>query len=83
MSSTGEEAKEVSEGEVLSTEEQGIEEAEEELEREEDEADDVEKEGEPPLFVYFDVEAKQDTGNHVANLLVVETEDGEMKDFIG
>ena len=79
VSSTGEEAKEVSEGEVLSTEEQGIEQ-EEELEIE---GDDVEKEEEPPLFVYFDVEAKQDTGNHVANLLVAETEDGEMKEFKG
>ena len=62
-----EEAKEVSEGEVLSTEEPGIEE----------DAEDIGKEEEPPLFVYFDIEARQDTGNHVANLLVAETDQND------
>ena len=62
-----EEAKEVSEGEVLSTEEPGIEE----------DAEDIGKEEEPPLFVYFNIEACQDTGNHVANLLVAETDQND------
>jgi len=68
-----EEAEELSEKEVLSTEEPGIEE----------DAEDIGKEEEPPLFVYFDVQARQDTGNRIANLLCVETEDGEMKEFKG
>ena len=32
-----------------------------------------EEEEENTLFVYFDIEARQDTGNHVANLLCAET----------
>ena len=30
-----------------------------------------------PLFVYFDIEARQDTGEHVANLLCAETSESE------
>ena len=67
-SSTREEAEELSEGEVSSTEEPGIKEAEE---------DDIGKEEEPPLFIYFDVEARQDTGHHTANLLCVESDQND------
>ena len=31
----------------------------------------------PPLFVYFDIEARQDRGEHVANLLCAEREDND------
>ena len=31
----------------------------------------------PPLFVYFDIEARQDQGEHVANLLCAELEDSD------
>ena len=38
--------------------------------------DEAEEEGteslQHPLFVYFDIEARQDTGEHVANLLCAE-----------
>ena len=37
-----------------------------------------------PLFVYFDIEARQDTGEHVANLLCAETsESNEQFSFLG
>ena len=37
-----------------------------------------------PLFVYFDIEARQDTGEHVANLLCAETsESDEQFTFVG
>ena len=58
----------MSEGEVSSTEEPGIEEAEE---------DDIGKEEEPPLFIYVDVEAHQDTGHHIANFLCVESDQND------
>ena len=61
----------MSEGEVSSTEEQGIEDLEEE------EAHDFEKEEEPPLFIHFDIIACQDTGNHVTNLLCTETDQND------
>ena len=36
---------------------------------------DVEEDkGKPPLHVFFDMEAMQDTGHHVPNLLITETE---------
>ena len=31
----------------------------------------------PPLFVYFDIEARQDQGEHVANLLCAERDDSD------
>ena len=31
----------------------------------------------PPLFIYFDIEARQDQGEHVANLLCAEREDND------
>ena len=31
----------------------------------------------PPLHVFFDIEAMQDTGRHVANIVMVETEDDD------
>lgn len=34
---------------------------------------DVEDEDNKTIFIYFDIEARQDTGNHVANLLCTET----------
>ena len=36
-----------------------------------------EEEDKPPLHVFFDVEAMQDTGHHVPNLVIAETEDDE------
>ena len=30
-----------------------------------------------PLFLYFDIEARQDTGEHVANLLCAETSESD------
>ena len=37
-----------------------------------------------PVFVYFDIEARQDTGNHIANLVCAETDqDGEKHSFYG
>ena len=32
-----------------------------------------------PVFIYFDTEAQQDTGNHVANLLCVETDQNNVQ----
>ena len=29
----------------------------------------------PPILVFFDIEAMQDTGKHIPNLLIAETED--------
>ena len=37
----------------------------------------------PPLFVYYDIEAMQDTGVHVPNLLCAETSEGVQVDFHG
>ena len=38
---------------------------------------DAEQDEKPPLHVFFDIEAMQDTGRHVANLVVAETEEDE------
>ena len=37
----------------------------------------VEEPKKPPLHVYFDLEAHQDEGTHVANLCVYQTDEGE------
>ena len=43
--------------------------------------DEAEEEGTatwpPPIFVYFDIEARQETGEHVANLLCAETSESD------
>ena len=38
---------------------------------------DIDDEEKPPLHVFFDIEAMQDTKTHVANLVVAETEDDD------
>ena len=43
----------------------------------EEDSGEQEREEEPPLFVYFDVEARQDTGIHEANLVVAETDQND------
>ena len=46
-----------------------------------DDDDEAEEEGTaiwpPPIFVYFDIEARQETGEHVANLLCAETSESD------
>lgn len=38
---------------------------------------DIDEDEKPPLHVFFDIEAMQDTGKHIANLLIAETEDDD------
>ena len=45
----------------------------------EEDSEEGTEENEPPLHVYFDIEAQQDTGNHKPNLLVYQTSDGHEK----
>jgi len=42
-----------------------------------DDGIDIEDEDKPPLHVFFDIEAMQDTGRHVPNLLIAETENDD------
>ena len=42
-----------------------------------DEPMDIDEEEKPPLLVFFDIEAMQDTKTHVANLVVAETEEDD------
>ena len=43
--------------------------------RTEAEAEDNSDDDKPPVLVFFDIEATQDTGKHIPNLLIAETED--------
>lgn len=49
-----------------------------------DEGMDIEDDDKPPLHVFFDIEAMQDTGRHVPNLLIAEMEnDDRLERFRG